>query len=72
MKDLVVILMTVGFFALCVVYVALCDRIVGPDDQGGETAESESAGGATATPTARSASDAAARSGDPIEAEATR
>ena len=32
MKDVVVILMTFGFFALCVGYVALCDRIVGPDD----------------------------------------
>ncbi|CAN5500117.1 hypothetical protein BH10ACT3_BH10ACT3_04650 [soil metagenome] len=32
MKDVVVILMTLGFFALCVGYVALCDRIVGPDD----------------------------------------
>lgn len=33
MDDLVVILMTLGFFALCLVYVALCDRIVGPDEQ---------------------------------------
>ncbi len=32
MKDVLVILLTLGFFALCVAYVALCDRIVGPDD----------------------------------------
>ena len=31
MKDLIVILMTFGFFGLCVAYVALCDRIIGPD-----------------------------------------
>lgn len=31
MKDLIVLLMTFGFFGLCVAYVALCDRIVGPD-----------------------------------------
>jgi hypothetical protein len=30
--DLVVLLMTFGFFVLCVAYVALCDRVVGPDD----------------------------------------
>ena len=48
MKDLVVILMTVGFFAVCVAYVALCDRIVGPDDQdgdpSGDTAPADRAG----------------------------
>ena len=31
MKDVIVILMTLGFFGLCVAYVALCDRIVGPE-----------------------------------------
>ena len=45
MKDVVVVLMTVGFFAFCVAYVALCDRIVGPDDQDGEPEPSGSAGG---------------------------
>lgn len=32
MRDLLVVVMTTGFFAVCVAYVALCDRIVGPDD----------------------------------------
>lgn len=32
MSDLLVVLMTVGFFAICIAYVALCDRIVGPDE----------------------------------------
>ena len=31
MRDLLVLAVTFGFFALCVAYVALCDRIVGPD-----------------------------------------
>lgn len=35
MKDVLVILLTLGFFAVCVAYVALCDRIVGPDDEVG-------------------------------------
>ena len=32
MKDLIVIVMTVAFFAVTVGYVALCDRIIGPDE----------------------------------------
>ncbi len=32
MKDLIVIVMTLAFFAVSVGYVALCDRIIGPDD----------------------------------------
>lgn len=32
MKDLVVLALTLGFFALGVAYVALCDRIIGPDE----------------------------------------
>ena len=31
MADLVFILITVAFFALCVGYVRVCDRIIGPD-----------------------------------------
>ena len=31
MKDLLVIVLVGGFFAVCVAYVALCDRIIGPD-----------------------------------------
>lgn len=46
MRDVVVILMTVGFFALCVLYVGLCDRIVGPDEQDGDLG-APGAGGAT-------------------------
>jgi hypothetical protein len=32
MNDLIVIVMTVAFFGLAVGYVALCNRIIGPDD----------------------------------------
>jgi hypothetical protein len=32
MKDLIVIVMTLAFFALGVGYVALCNRIIGPDE----------------------------------------
>lgn len=31
MRDLVILAVTFGFFALCVAYVALCDRIIGED-----------------------------------------
>ena len=31
MRDLLVLAVIFGFFALCVAYVALCDRIIGPD-----------------------------------------
>ena len=44
MRDVVVILMTLGFFALCVVYVGLCDRIVGPDEQDANIAPANGAG----------------------------
>jgi hypothetical protein len=30
--DLLMIAATLGFFAVCVAYVALCDRIVGHDE----------------------------------------
>jgi hypothetical protein len=39
MKDLIVIVMTVGFFALAVGYVALCNRIIGPDTFEGDTTD---------------------------------
>ena len=32
MRDVLVVAMTLGFFALCVAYVNLCDRIIGPDE----------------------------------------
>ena len=32
MTDLLVILVTLAFFALCAGYVHLCDRVIGPDD----------------------------------------
>ncbi len=51
MNDILVILMTIGFFALCVAYVALCDRIVGPDDPESAEPVPGSAPGATAVPT---------------------
>ena len=31
MRDLLVLLIVVAFFALCVAYVRWCDRIIGPD-----------------------------------------
>jgi hypothetical protein len=31
-KDLIVIAMTLAFFGICVAYVALCNRIIGPDE----------------------------------------
>lgn len=32
MADLIFVLATVAFFALCVLYVNWCDRIIGPDN----------------------------------------
>jgi hypothetical protein len=34
MADIVLIALTLGFVALCVAYIAWCDRIIGPDDFG--------------------------------------
>lgn len=31
MRDVVYLLIVVAFFTLCVGYVGLCDRIIGPD-----------------------------------------
>ena len=31
MTDLLFVAIVVGFFAVCVAYVRLCDRIIGPD-----------------------------------------
>jgi hypothetical protein len=31
MADLLMVLLMVGFVALCVAYVGWCDRIIGPD-----------------------------------------
>jgi hypothetical protein len=36
-NDLWMIAATLGFFAVCAAYVALCDRIVGPDEIGSPT-----------------------------------
>jgi hypothetical protein len=32
MKDIIFVLLTIGFFALTVLYVQACARIVGPDE----------------------------------------
>lgn len=32
MRDVVMLLTIVAFFALCLAYVSWCDRIIGPDD----------------------------------------
>ena len=39
MADLVFIVIVVAFFGLCVAYVRLCDRIIGPDSPGREPAD---------------------------------
>ncbi|MEP6658629.1 MAG: hypothetical protein ABJD24_01795 [Acidimicrobiales bacterium] len=31
MRDVIILVGTIAFFALCVGYVGLCDRIIGPD-----------------------------------------
>ena len=33
MNDLIVLILTVAFFAIAVAYVGLCDRIIGPDPE---------------------------------------
>lgn len=38
MRDVLVLLMTVGFFGLCLGYIGLCDRIVGSDEAESGTA----------------------------------
>jgi hypothetical protein len=32
MADLIFVAVTVAFFAICVLYVRACDRIIGPDE----------------------------------------
>jgi hypothetical protein len=34
MRDVLVLAITVAFFALCVAYVRWCDHIIGPDPDG--------------------------------------
>ena len=45
MTDLLVVLVTLAFFAVCAAYVNLCDRVIGPDE-----AVASSSLEATATP----------------------
>ena len=42
MADLVFVVIIVTFFALCVVYLKWCDRIIGPDELGAERDDSAS------------------------------
>ena len=58
MRDVLMLLLIATFFALCIAYVAWCDRIIGPD-----TAEA----GAGAR-TEASAGDIASRSADEVRA----
>jgi hypothetical protein len=44
MADLVFLGLTAAFFAVCVAYVSLCDRILGPD---GELPAANEQGGGT-------------------------
>lgn len=48
MGDLIFVLATLAFFAICVAYVNWCDRIIGPDEFG---AEPESVDPTQASPT---------------------
>ena len=33
MTDLWILVLGLGFFAVCALYVAFCDRIIGPDEE---------------------------------------
>ena len=35
MRDVLMLILIVAFFALCIAYVAWCDRIIGPDPDAG-------------------------------------
>jgi len=41
MKDVIFVLLTIGFFALTVLYVQACARIVGPDEREAEAPATE-------------------------------
>lgn len=43
MRDVVVLIVAVSFFALCVSYVRWCDRIIGPDPSPADEATDEPA-----------------------------
>jgi hypothetical protein len=49
--DLIFVLATFVFFAICVFYVNWCDRIIGPDDFGTSTLDTHPSGGAEDAPT---------------------
>jgi hypothetical protein len=46
--DLLFVAIAVAFFAVCVGYVRLCDRIIGPDPTGRESGDPAAATAATA------------------------
>jgi hypothetical protein len=41
--DLLFVVITIAFFVLCVAYVRVCDRIIGPDPTPAPSAPSEEA-----------------------------
>lgn len=41
MKDIIFVLLTIGFFALTALYVQACARIVGPDEREAEAPADE-------------------------------
>jgi hypothetical protein len=47
-KDLIFVLLTIGFFAVAALYVRACARIVGAEESGAETAAAESSADVTA------------------------
>ncbi len=42
MADLIFVSIIVAFFALCVVYLRWCDRIIGPDEFGADRDDADS------------------------------
>ena len=42
MADLIFVSIIVSFFALCVLYLKWCDRIIGPDEFGAEPDDADS------------------------------
>jgi len=43
MADIILIAVTIAFFAICALYVQWCDRIIGPDEFGSKPESADSA-----------------------------
>jgi len=71
MRDIIVVAIVAGFFALCVAYVRWCDRIIGPDpdDLRDDEVDEVDVEGVVGGPAAAGASSVEVR---PFDAEAVR